>query len=74
MGYYLLIDIFIFIKWLQSYYEIANEEYGPEAKDPLKRGIMRQGVCLKGEIVYIPSGWWHRKYIVYFDFIMAPQF
>ncbi|KAG8691209.1 hypothetical protein FRC11_005908 [Ceratobasidium sp. 423] len=40
-------------EWFMSYFDAAWSEYG--------RGVgkMRMGVCRAGEIVYVPSGWWH---------------
>ncbi|KAG0139675.1 hypothetical protein CROQUDRAFT_666154 [Cronartium quercuum f. sp. fusiforme G11] len=46
-------------EWFLNYYQIAKEEYGPRAKDPLKKGQMVEGICEAGEIFYVPSGWWH---------------
>ncbi|CAE6433438.1 unnamed protein product [Rhizoctonia solani] len=40
-------------EWFMSYFDAAWSEYG--------RGVgkMRVGVCRAGEVVYVPSGWWH---------------
>ncbi|BGP31416.1 hypothetical protein JCM10296v2_003180 [Rhodotorula toruloides] len=46
-------------EWFISYYAAAKATYGPKAKDPSKRGKMREGICREGEILYVPSGWWH---------------
>lgn len=49
-------------EWFLSYYEHAKRLYGPQAKDPATRGKMREGICRAGEILYVPSGWWHSEY------------
>ncbi|BGP24048.1 transcription factor jumonji/aspartyl beta-hydroxylase domain containing protein [Rhodotorula toruloides] len=46
-------------EWFISYYASAKATYGSKAKDPSKRGKMREGICREGEILYVPSGWWH---------------
>ncbi|KDN49359.1 hypothetical protein RSAG8_02061, partial [Rhizoctonia solani AG-8 WAC10335] len=40
-------------EWFMSYFDAAWSEYGRGT------GNMRVGVCRAGEIVYVPSGWWH---------------
>ncbi|KAG8680225.1 hypothetical protein FRC09_018401, partial [Ceratobasidium sp. 395] len=45
-------------EWFMSYFDAAWAEYGPNSSSP-NRGKMRVGVCHAGEIVYVPSGWWH---------------
>ncbi|CAE6459637.1 unnamed protein product [Rhizoctonia solani] len=40
-------------EWFMSYFDAAWSEYGRRS------GKMRVGVCRAGEIVYVPSGWWH---------------
>ncbi|KAH7108417.1 Clavaminate synthase-like protein [Auriculariales sp. MPI-PUGE-AT-0066] len=46
-------------EWFANYYDDALKMYGPRARDPTTRGKMIQGVCLAGEVMYIPAGWWH---------------
>jgi hypothetical protein len=46
-------------EWFISYYAAAKATFGPKGKDPTKRGKMREGICREGEILYVPSGWWH---------------
>ncbi|GAA5861106.1 hypothetical protein JCM3774_002192 [Rhodotorula dairenensis] len=46
-------------EWFLSYYDHAKRVYGPRATDSGKRGKMREGICRAGEILYVPSGWWH---------------
>ncbi|CUA72255.1 F-box protein At5g06550 [Arabidopsis thaliana] [Rhizoctonia solani] len=40
-------------EWFMSYFDAAWSEYGRGT------GKMRIGVCRAGEVVYVPSGWWH---------------
>ncbi|QRW26964.1 F-box and JmjC domain protein [Rhizoctonia solani] len=40
-------------EWFMSYFDNAWSTYGRGT------GKMRVGVCRAGEIVYVPSGWWH---------------
>ncbi|CAE6433790.1 unnamed protein product [Rhizoctonia solani] len=40
-------------EWFMSYFDAAWSAYGRDT------GKMRVGVCRAGEIVYVPSGWWH---------------
>ncbi|CAE6427308.1 unnamed protein product [Rhizoctonia solani] len=40
-------------EWFMSYFDGAWSEYGRGT------GKMRIGVCRAGEVVYVPSGWWH---------------
>ncbi|KAJ1310407.1 hypothetical protein OPQ81_007145 [Rhizoctonia solani] len=40
-------------EWFMSYFDAAWADYGRGT------GKMRVGVCRAGEIVYVPSGWWH---------------
>ena len=47
-------------EWLMSYYAPCRARYGPTAADPRTPGLMVEGVCEAGEVVFIPSGWWHR--------------
>ncbi|KAG8898067.1 hypothetical protein FRC00_003400 [Tulasnella sp. 408] len=46
-------------EWFLTYFDHAWNTYGPSAKDPELRGKMVVGVCERGEVVYVPSGWWH---------------
>ncbi|BGP39349.1 hypothetical protein JCM10449v2_003287 [Rhodotorula kratochvilovae] len=46
-------------EWFLSYYPAAKATYGARAKDPATRGKMREGICRAGEVLYVPSGWWH---------------
>lgn len=46
-------------EWFRSFFDAAWSEYGPNARSATNRGKMRVGVCYAGEIVYVPSGWWH---------------
>ncbi|KAG9100743.1 hypothetical protein FRC06_003781 [Ceratobasidium sp. 370] len=46
-------------EWFMSYFDAAWAEYGPNSSSANNRGKMRVGVCHAGEIVYVPSGWWH---------------
>ncbi|GAA5828319.1 hypothetical protein JCM3770_000471 [Rhodotorula araucariae] len=46
-------------EWFLSYYPAAKAAYGARAKDPATRGKMREGICRAGEVLYVPSGWWH---------------
>ncbi|KAG8905105.1 hypothetical protein FRC01_008475 [Tulasnella sp. 417] len=46
-------------EWFLTYFDYAWSTYGPSAKDPELRGKMVAGVCGRGEVVYVPSGWWH---------------
>ncbi|KWU47429.1 Clavaminate synthase-like protein, partial [Rhodotorula sp. JG-1b] len=46
-------------EWFLSYYEHAKRVYGPRTTDSATRGKMREGICRAGEILYVPSGWWH---------------
>lgn len=46
-------------EWFLTYFDYAWSTYGPSAKDPELRGKMIVGVCGLGEVVYVPSGWWH---------------
>ncbi|QRV86093.1 F-box and JmjC domain protein [Ceratobasidium sp. AG-Ba] len=46
-------------EWFMSYFDAAWAEYGPNSNSANNRGKMRVGVCHAGEIVYVPSGWWH---------------
>ncbi|KAK4057778.1 hypothetical protein OIO90_000997 [Microbotryomycetes sp. JL221] len=49
-------------EWFQSYYKQAKLKYGAKAKDPATRGKMREGICEQGEIMFVPSGWWHGEH------------
>ena len=49
-------------EWFLSYYEHAKRVYGPRTTDSATRGKMREGICRAGEILYVPSGWWHSEY------------
>ncbi|CAE6488318.1 unnamed protein product [Rhizoctonia solani] len=40
-------------EWFMSFFDAAWSKYGRDT------GKMRVGVCHAGEIVYVPSGWWH---------------
>ncbi|KAH7340251.1 hypothetical protein B0J17DRAFT_568876 [Rhizoctonia solani] len=40
-------------EWFMSYFDASWLEFGRSS------GKMRVGVCRAGEIVYVPSGWWH---------------
>ncbi|KAG8937015.1 hypothetical protein FRC02_008122 [Tulasnella sp. 418] len=46
-------------EWFLGYFESSWKIYGPDGRDPSKRGRMMVGICEAGEIVYVPSGWWH---------------
>ncbi|KAG8889354.1 hypothetical protein FRB98_004638 [Tulasnella sp. 332] len=46
-------------EWFLTYFDVAWETYGPHAKRSENRGKMIIGVCGPGEVVYVPSGWWH---------------
>ncbi|KAG8748702.1 hypothetical protein FRC10_000093 [Ceratobasidium sp. 414] len=46
-------------EWFMLYFDAAWAEYGPNSVSANNRGKMRVGVCHAGEIVYVPSGWWH---------------
>ncbi|KAF8610119.1 Clavaminate synthase-like protein [Ceratobasidium sp. AG-I] len=45
-------------EWFMSYFDAAWAEYGPNSHSD-NRGKMKVGICNAGEIVYVPSGWWH---------------
>ena len=53
-------DVDCAIEWLISYYAQAKALYGPHAKNPALRGLMKEGICRAGEVFYVPSGYWHR--------------
>jgi hypothetical protein len=40
-------------EWFESYYAHTLSEYGPAAKDPVKRGKLVQGICHAGEVMYM---------------------
>ena len=46
-------------EWFHNFYSEARRKYGPAAKDPAFRNKMKEGTCDPGEIVYVPTGWWH---------------
>ncbi|KAK4046305.1 hypothetical protein OIV83_006179 [Microbotryomycetes sp. JL201] len=46
-------------EWFHGYYKEAKAKFGPSSRNPATRGKMREGICEQGEIMFVPSGWWH---------------
>ncbi|KAG9001161.1 hypothetical protein FRB94_008660 [Tulasnella sp. JGI-2019a] len=46
-------------EWFLTYFDVAWENYGPHATNSETGGRMVMGVCGPGEVMYVPSGWWH---------------
>uniref|UniRef100_V5ENQ2 JmjC domain-containing protein n=1 Tax=Kalmanozyma brasiliensis (strain GHG001) TaxID=1365824 RepID=V5ENQ2_KALBG len=45
-------------EWLLEFAQETRRLYGPEAARPEDR-LLVEGVCEEGEVLYVPSGWWH---------------
>lgn len=45
-------------EWLLEFAAETRRLYGPEAARPEDR-LLVEGVCEEGEVLYVPSGWWH---------------
>lgn len=45
-------------EWLLEFAQETRRLYGPEAARPEDR-LLLEGVCEEGEVLYVPSGWWH---------------
>lgn len=45
-------------EWLLDFAAETRRLYGPEALHPDER-VLVEGVCEEGEVLYVPSGWWH---------------
>ncbi|SNX84203.1 uncharacterized protein MEPE_02911 [Melanopsichium pennsylvanicum] len=45
-------------EWLLEFAAETRCLYGPEADRPEDR-LLVEGVCEEGEVLYVPSGWWH---------------
>ncbi|SJX60865.1 uncharacterized protein SRS1_12092 [Sporisorium reilianum f. sp. reilianum] len=45
-------------EWLLDFAQETRRLYGPEAARPEDR-LLVEGVCEEGEVLYVPSGWWH---------------
>ena len=45
-------------EWLLEFAQETRRLYGPEASRPEDR-LLLEGVCEEGEVLYVPSGWWH---------------
>ncbi|SPO20501.1 uncharacterized protein UTRI_00898_B [Ustilago trichophora] len=45
-------------EWLLEFAVETRRLYGPEATRPEDR-LLVEGVCEEGEVLYVPSGWWH---------------
>lgn len=45
-------------EWLLEFAQETRRLYGPEAARKEDR-LLLEGVCEEGEVLYVPSGWWH---------------
>lgn len=45
-------------EWLLEFAQETRRLYGPEASRQEDR-LLLEGVCEEGEVLYVPSGWWH---------------
>lgn len=45
-------------EWLLDFAEETRRLHGPKAKHASDR-VLLEGVCEAGEVLYVPSGWWH---------------
>ncbi|KAN0065828.1 hypothetical protein ACQY0O_000958 [Thecaphora frezii] len=45
-------------EWLIGFAEETRKTYGPSAARPGDR-VLLEVVCEAGEVLYVPSGWWH---------------
>ncbi|KDN36737.1 Clavaminate synthase-like protein [Tilletiaria anomala UBC 951] len=44
-------------EWLLGFYDEAKRKHGPHSIGG--DGKLLEGVCVEGETMYVPSGWWH---------------
>lgn len=44
-------------EWVNGFYDETKRLHGPVSTGG--DGKLLEGVCLRGETVYVPSGWWH---------------
>lgn len=44
-------------EWMMDFYAETRAKHGP--RELGGDGQLREGVCRAGEVMYVPSGWWH---------------